>query len=150
MSVTESKVRRGTFKLGPTASAKDFSGQLTNIRITPSADTSGDPVEVLSGDVLGVDTTTSFVLNGTLIQDFSDDAGLVAYSWENDLVDTEFTWEPVGATGPSFAGTVQVQAIETGGDVNSRITSDIAWPIVGTPVRTNPSGAKKSALASTD
>lgn len=126
MPVTESKIKSGTLTVGGVA----FSCQPTNVRVTPSHDESGDPLEVLCGDVLSPDTTRSDTLSITAVQDFTDAAGFQRFSWDNDGDAVPFVWD-TGSGGPTFTGTVKVRALEVGGDVNKRLTVDAEWPCVG-------------------
>lgn len=132
MTITESKIKTGSLKftIAP-AAAVDFSCQPTNVRITPSYDSSGDPVETLCGDTLAEDESRSDALNITAIQDFTDPDGFIKWAWDNDLAVAAFEWKPTGVTGPTFTGSVKVKAPEVGGDVNKRLTSDLEWSVVG-------------------
>ena len=132
MPITESKLKSGVLTLDGT----DFSCQPTNVRVTPSHSEDGDAVETLCGDELGADLNRSDVLAMTSIQDFTDTAGLQKFSWDNDGTTVPFSWQPQGASGPTFAGNVSVRALEVGGDVNKRLTVDVEWPCVGTPTWT--------------
>ena len=123
MAVTESRVKTGTLTLDTVA----FATQVTNIRITPG-NSAEDPIEVLSGDTLGGGSSNEDVLNITAIQDFADAAGFVAFAWANRGTIVPFTWKP-SATAAEWTGSVEVQAIEVGGDVNTRLTSDAEWKI---------------------
>lgn len=133
MTITESKIKSGSLTFGGTA----FSCQQTNVRVTPSYDSSGDAVETLCGDTLAEDETRSDALNITAIQDFTDPDGFISYTWEHDLETVAFVWKPTGVDGPTFAGSVKVKAAEVGGDVNKRLTSDLEWACVG-PVTWTP------------
>jgi hypothetical protein len=137
--ITESKVKNGTLTLGGTAGVggTEFACQATNVRLTPSHDESGDEVETLCGDTLPPDVKTTWSLAGTSIQDFDDPAGFIKFSIDNNLTDTEFSWQP-NAGDTTVAGTVQVRALEVGGDVNTRITTDFEWPVQGDPTWTWP------------
>lgn len=132
MTITESKLKTGTLKftIAP-AAAVTFECQATNVRITPSYDSSGDALETLCGDTLAEDETRTDALNITAIQDFTDPDGFVAWSWDNDLASAVVEWKPVGAGGPTYAGTVKVKAVEVGGDVNKRLTTDAEWNFAG-------------------
>ena len=137
MAIVESKLKTGSLKLGST----EFACQATNVRIVPSFNEEGDTVETLCGDSLAPSTTTDWALQGTHIQDWdSGGLGIVEYSWVNNLVTVPFIWKP-NASDVSFAGNVQVRALELGGDVNTRITTDFDWPITGTPTPTWSTGA---------
>jgi hypothetical protein len=133
MAVIESKLKTGSLKLG-TAPGTEFGCQETNVRITPEHNEEGDQQETLCGDVLTAVTTTSWTLNGTAIQDWDATSGqsIVQYSWAHDGETVPFVWKPnAGAT--SFSGNVTIRALELGGDVNTRITTDFAWPLAGKP-----------------
>lgn len=136
MAVVESKLKNGSLKLG-TAPGTEFACQETNVRITPEHNEEGDQTETLCGDVLTPVTTTSWTLNGTAIQDWDGPTGtsIVQYSWANDGLTVPFTWKP-NATATTFSGNVTVRALELGGDVNTRITTDFAWPLAGKPTTT--------------
>lgn len=134
MAIIESKLKTGTLTLG-TAPAVDFACQATNVRLTPSADETGDEVETLCGDTIGAETTTSWVLAGTSIQDFDAPAGFVLYCFEHDLDTVAFSWLPNVDSG-TWTGNVRIRAVEVGGDVNTRLSTDWEWPIIGTPTLT--------------
>jgi hypothetical protein len=129
MAIVESKLKTGSLLLGGT----EFACQATNVRIVPTFNEEGDNVETLCGDTLAPSTTTEWALQGTHIQDWdSAGMGIVEYSWVNNLVTVPFVWKP-NASAVTYAGNVQVRALEVGGDVNTRITTDFDWPISGTP-----------------
>ena len=133
MPVTESKLKTGKLLLG-TAPGVEYACQQTNVRIVPEHNEEGDEQETLCGDVLTAATTTSWSLQGTAIQDWDSATGVsfVQYSWANDGLTVPFSWQPnAGAT--TISGTVTVRALEMGGDVNTRITTDFDWPIAGKP-----------------
>ena len=132
MAIIESKLKTGSLLLGGT----EFACQATNVRIVPSFNEEGDAAETLCGDTLAPATTTDWALQGTHIQDWdSAGLGIVEYSWTNNLVTVPFVWKP-NATAVQYTGNVQVRALELGGDVNTRITSDFDWPITTAPTPT--------------
>lgn len=135
MAVTQSKLKEGTLTLGVDLDAVEFSCQATNVRLTPSTSDTGDEVETLCGDKIGAETTTSWSLAGTSIQDFTDPDGFVLWCFENDLTEVAFSWQP-NATAGTWTGTARVRAVELGGDVNTRLTTDWEWPLVDTPTHT--------------
>jgi len=138
--INESKLKTGTLMLGGTAGTPpalptggtEFACQATNVRIAPTFNEEGDSVETLCGDTLAPATTTEWALQGTSIQDFTFPASFIEYTWTNNLLTVPFIWKP-NAVGPTFSGNVQVRAVEVGGDVNVRITTDFDWPIAGQP-----------------
>jgi hypothetical protein len=133
--IVESRVKSGTFTLG-VAPGTSFACQPTNIRVTPSYEDDGDPVETLCGDSIPAGKKESFVLAGTAIQDFDDPDGFLTYCFENSMATVPFTWEPNVTGAPAWAGSLVVVALEEGGDVNTRITTDFEFDVVGRPSRT--------------
>ena len=142
MAVNESRLKTGTLTLGGAAGVggTEFACQQTNVRVTPSHDETGDEVETLCGDKLAPDVKTSWSLAGTSIQDFDSPDGFVQYSVEHNLEVVEYSWKPNVGTF-EVTGTVQVRAVEIGGDVNTRLTTDFEWPCQDDPVFTWPAVA---------
>lgn len=142
MTINESRLIKGTLKLGPTATALDFSCQITNVRLTSAYSDDGDTVTVLCGDTKPAPRKLDgHKMEGTLIQDFNveeADGGVIDYLWKHDLevVAYEFTPNLTGA--PVITGTLQIEipAETHGGDVNARITSDFVWNLQEKPTFT--------------
>ena len=133
MTINVSKLKTGTL----TFEAQPFACQMTNVTITPDYKDDGDAVETLCGDTIAADTVRTDTLKITAIQDFDDPDGFIAYTWANDLTTVAFSWKP-SATSPTYSGNVQIRALPVGGDVNSRLTSDAEFTIVGATVVTYP------------
>lgn len=133
MSITESRLKQGALVLdvGGEGMAK-FATQATNVVISPSTKQDGEPLEVLDGNKTTAASTTEWTLKAKAIQDFTDPAGLQAYSWEHDGETVPFTWTPTQG-GPVFSGNVTIQPLDVGGDVNKRIDVDVEWPLTGKP-----------------
>jgi hypothetical protein len=129
---TESKVNNGSLTLGGT----EFATQASNVRITPTYDEDGDALPMLDGGELTADVIRGNTLAITAVQDFTDAAGFVNYTWLNDLELVPFVWKPTGPTGPTYSGNVEVRAVEVGGDVKKRLTSDAEWTCSGPVNRT--------------
>jgi hypothetical protein len=152
MPVIEAKVRQGTLTLGETGSEFAFSCQVTNIRINSSYSDDGDSLETLCGDTIPpgrkLDTRS---LAGTFVQDWLDEAlSVTEYLWEHDLEVLPFEYVPNTVDGgPTLTGDcrVEVPGESFGGDVNTRITSDFEFPIVGEVTRTWPVALEASAPA---
>ena len=130
MAVVDSRVRYGSLTIGGVV----FSCQPTSAAIEPSNDTGGgeDSVEVLCGDTLSAAASATLTANLVLtaIQDFTSDGdSLVGHSWANNGVTEDFLWCPTNDPQDEWSGKVTVQAINVGGEVNTRITSDVSWPI---------------------
>lgn len=143
MTINDSRLKNGTLKLGPTATALDVSCQITNCRVTTSYSDDGDAVTVLCGDSLPAPRKMDgHHLEGTLIQDFDlpeTGGGVIDYLWNHNLETVAFEFVPDDVTtGVTVAGNVQIE-IPTdtyGGDVGTRLTTDFTWSIQGDPTRT--------------
>lgn len=130
MPIKEDKLKEGTLTLDAVA----FSAQATSVLIEPTHDEDGDAVETLDGSQLTPDVTRGDTLKITAIQDFTDVAGFVNFTWENDLATVPFTWKP-RAVGPTYSGNVQVRAVPVGGEVNKRLTTEAEWTCEGPVAR---------------
>lgn len=129
MTVTESKLKTGSLKLGPVGSEVEFACQQTNVTIASSYSESGDPVEVLCGDNLPAATTVAKSLKVTAIQDFDDPAGFMVYLRTHELEEVEFSWQ-ANPTSEIAAGTLQARLGDWGGDVGKRLTTAPEMPIL--------------------
>lgn len=146
MSIVESRLKTGTLTLGgttePPAPGTSFACQATNVRVTPSYDDDGDDIETLCGDQMPAGKKESWVLAGTSVQDFDDPDGFLAYCYLHAMETVPFTWTPNDKPdGVTWGGSCVVVALEEGGDVNSRLTSDWEFDIAGRPTRTYAGGA---------
>lgn len=149
MTIVQSKQKSGTLTLGGTAvntggvwtvtGGTPFACQATNVRVTPSYEDDGDPVTTLCGDSLGTNKKETWVLAGTSIQDFDDPAGFLKYCFTNRLTLQGFTWQ-ASPTAPKWQGQVTVVALEEGGDVNTRLTTDWEFEVNGSPSRGTATG----------
>jgi hypothetical protein len=141
MTIVESRLKTGTLTLGEAPGGADtFACQATNVRVTPSYDDDGDPVETLCGDEIPAGKRESWMLAGTSIQDFDNPDGFLAFCYEHAMETAAFTWQP-NPNAPTWSGTCVIVAVEEGGDVNTRITTDWEFDIVGRPVRGAPTAA---------
>jgi hypothetical protein len=154
MAIVESRLKDGVLKIGPTGSEQDFSCQVTNARINSSYSDDGDPLETLCGDEIPAGRKLDGrALAGTFVQDWDSAAvagSVTDYVWDHDLETLDFTYTP-NAVGPTLTGSlrVEVPAETYGGDVNSRITSDFEWSIIGDVTRT-PAAMTMAASASSE
>lgn len=146
MPAVDSRVLTGSLKFADSADMLtgpvDFSCQPRAVSIQPpDPPTAGtdEPEYVLCGDALpvdpeSVDRTTGWTLNITNVQDFDNAAGFQAYAFDNDNT-TKFFELTLSPDSPKYAGQVTVYAVQEGGDVKTRITTDAVWPITGKPTR---------------
>ncbi len=151
MSVTDSRLLKGTLTFGDVATANNFQAQITNLVIEQQDGDSDDTVVTLSGDSVGGGTSPgAWHATGTMIQDFdqSGGVGMQQWSYENRGTDQPFTFTPNDkATSPSITGTIGVKFLGIGGDTNTRVTRDFDWAIPGEPTVTWGSGT--GAVAAT-
>jgi hypothetical protein len=146
MTINESRLVNGTLKLGPVGTGQmDMSCQITNSRVTTAYSDDGDSVTVLCGDTKPAPRKMDgHTLEGTLIQDFEFEeanGGVIDYLWNHNLEVVAYEYVPNdGATCPVLTGTlmVEIPGDTYGGDVNARITSDFAWSLQESPLRTFP------------
>lgn len=129
--ITESKLKTGTLTLD----ALPFAAQATNVRLVPAVDEQGDSIETLSGDSIGADEVTTWTLAIEAVQDFDDAAGFVKFCFDNAGQAVPFSWE-ASATSPTWSGSITVRAVEFGGPVNTRNTTEVEFPVIGTPTWT--------------
>jgi hypothetical protein len=128
MSVVDARVKKGSLTLG----GDTYSCQPTNVTIAPDHEGNAeDTVEVLCGDTLVDATGTTLIANLTMtaIQDWTNSAGLIAFSWDQDNVENDFEWQPSADAQDKWVGKVVPEALTVGGDVGARITSDAEWKI---------------------
>lgn len=134
MTITQSRLKTGTLTIDSNA----FAGQATNVRLTPSVSTEGDRLEVLSGEFIAPEESTTWALEFTGVQDFDDPDGWVEFCRASAGDTVAFTFEPNSVDAPSYAGTATVRAVVIGGDVAARLTSDASFPVVTGPTPTYP------------
>lgn len=136
MTVNTLTMGPGTLTIGDVGSVKSFSSQVTNVRLTPSVDV-GDPLNVLSGESVPGDRDETWVLAGTLVQDLGAGVAgadsLVEWLFTNAGNLEPFTFVPSTAKGRQFSGELTVEAVEVGGDVKTKPTSDFEFAVNGRP-----------------
>lgn len=135
ITITQSKNKNGELKLGVETGGiggVSFACQSTNIRITPTVGTEGEPVESLCGATLSADDTITYALTIGAIQDFDDPDGFQAYTWANKLTVVGFSWKP-NEHSPTYTGRCKIIPAEVGGDVARRLTTEVTFAIQGEP-----------------
>lgn len=127
MPITDSRLKEGTLTLDGDA----FETQATAVALVPSTDEEGDELETLSGDKILPDDVTTWTLDITAIQDFTDADGLLEFLRANAGDVVTFVWKPTTAAVPNWTGSVKIRPAQIGGDVNTRNTSDVSLPVQG-------------------
>lgn len=133
MAVQTITMGPGKFTIGEAGDLTVFSSQVTSIVLKPSVD-KGDPIDVLSGEQASGDRSEKFTLEGTLLQDFGATDSTTEYLFENRGTDMPFEYVPSTSRGKKITGILTVEAIDIGGDVKTKPTSDFAFDVIGTPV----------------
>jgi len=132
MPVQVVKVGPGTIKIGEVASEVDFTAQVLSATVSWGKDKEDDR-KVLSGETVPGATTRSATVACTVFQDLVA-SGLVPYSWANKGEQVPFEYVPNTVAGKKITGTVTVEPISVGGDVDSDAESEFEWDFVGEPV----------------
>jgi hypothetical protein len=150
MTVTDSRLWKGTLSFGETGTAQAVASQATNVVIEQQDGDQEDTANVLSGETVGGGTASGpWHLTATLIQDFDLSTGFQKWSYDNRDTKVAFTFTPNDvATAPTIAGNINVKFVGLGGDVKTRITRDIDWGIDGEPTVTWPTGGAAAASSS--
>jgi len=108
---------------------------------TPQTVTRDSPVTVLTGDVVQASATYSWSLVGQALLDLSDPDGIFYFVHEHQGEQMPFTFAPIGANGPQFAGTVIVDGWDTEElAAGSIMQSKFTWPLQGAMTVTPPAG----------
>ena len=144
MPITDSRVKTGSLVFDPTGTPVDVSCQPTAVSIQPQNTTgTEDIVEVLCGDTIDDSSQGALEANLVLtsIQDFTNSSGLIAYSWQENGNPVEFEWSPTSDPGDTWSGTCVMQAMEVGGEVSTRLSSQASLRITALTMPTNLGGA---------
>jgi hypothetical protein len=133
-AVTVSKLGVGVLSLG--ATPQDFSWQVTNCRLEPSHE-EADQRGTLAKPKRAAEITTSWVLAGTVIQDWEVDGpeGFADYCQDNNGVEVPYVFTPNTDAGKTYTGNVQIRAVIIGGDVDVELTADFSFPCSEDPTR---------------
>lgn len=126
-----SAVGPGTLTLGESGSLRSFASACTKAALTPSAD-SGDAMDFLDGSQSAGEVTETWTLDVTLAQTFETDSNL---NWllENSGQTMPYAYRPRSDAESTYTGTLQVVAAAIGGDVKTKNTSDVSFPLNGAP-----------------
>lgn len=131
MAIKSYIVGPGSLVFGAPGDPDEMAAQITSCKVTPSTDV-GDPLDVLSGEQLPGDRTTTWTLNGEFLQDISEN-GISTYTLDNAGEQKPFIYIPNDAEGRSISGNVTIDPTELGGDVKARATAEFEFSVLGTP-----------------
>lgn len=110
---------------------KQFGAQLTKCSITPST-SSEDDVYVLSGETVAGEDTTTWVISGTVLDDYDRDS-IAEWALENKGAELPFAFIPNAANTGAWSGVAKVAPIAIGGDVKKKNSNDFSFRLVGDP-----------------
>jgi len=133
MTVNTITVGPGSLTLGASGDLITASAQIRKAVVKPAVVTA-DNIPVLSGEEVPGDRTESFTFDGTLLQDLGAGSSLVEWCWEHRGEQHAITYIPSTAADMQISGTVVVEAVDIGGDVKTKPTSDFSFKFVGAPV----------------
>lgn len=124
----------GEFTFGPTGTPLDASCQLANGTVSWEKD-ADDDITTLCGDTAAGSVTYTATMSGNLLQDLTEDDGLVAYTWAHKGEAVPFTYIPNSAAGATVTGTLTIDPLDVGSseDYGAVMTSDFEWSCVGEP-----------------
>lgn len=132
MAIQTMTVGPGKFSIGDTGDLTVFESQVRKLTLTPSVD-KGDPLAVLSGEKASGDRSESWTLEGTLLQDFGSTDSTTEWLFDHRGEDHPFEYTPNNSGGKKITGTVTVEAIGIGGEVEAKAESDFEFALVGEP-----------------
>lgn len=130
MAVKAHKLGPGLLTFGETGSPQEFGSQITNARIEPSVDEE-DNIPVLSGEEVDGEETESWILAGSFLQDYSGIESTLVWCKTNSGTVLPFTFVPNAEEGLQIKGTVKVRAVQIGGDVKTKNTTDFEFKGIG-------------------
>lgn len=122
----------GSLKIGEVGTELDMSCQLTSASISWEVDAEDAEPTLCGGSVGGARNYTA-TLAANLFQDIEAD-GVIDYTWKNKGMEVPFTFIPDEAGTAAVTGRVTIDPINLGGDVRTRVKSEIEWTCVGDPV----------------
>lgn len=132
MAVSTLTVGAGTFTIGAAGALTNFSSQVTSIKLVPSAET-GDSIYVLSGESVAGDYSESYTIEGTMLQDFGSATSKTEWLYTHSGETQVFEFDPATVGATKITGSLVVTAIEIGGDVKTKPTSDFTFNCIGKP-----------------
>jgi hypothetical protein len=122
----------GTLKLGTTGDLADFGCQITNMVISPVANTSTRPGTYCAPPTQ-VPGKSSWTMEFAFLQDWTSTDGLSLFLLEHDGTAVDFEFLPDVAGAPTAKGKVYVTAASFGGAPAETWVSSGTWAIDGTP-----------------
>lgn len=121
----------GTLTLGESGSLRQFAAHTTATSLVPSY-SDGDTLNMLDGGTETEVDEETWTLEGTFRQELEADA-IEDWCLTNAGKEMPFEFTPVDSVSKSYTGKVKIRAVNIGGDVKTKNTSDFSFPINGRP-----------------
>lgn len=121
----------GTLTLGASGDLRQFAAHTTATSLVPSY-SDGDVLNLLDGSTETEVDEETWALKGTFRQQLETDA-IEDWCLTNAGEEMTFTFTPVDSVSKSYTGTVKIRAVNIGGDVKTKNTSDFSFPLNGRP-----------------
>lgn len=109
----------------------EMAAQITSCKVTPSTDV-GDVIDVLSGEQVPGDRTTTWVIEGNFLQDISE-TGITTFTLDNAGVQMPCVFIPNDVLARQVSCNVIIDPTAIGDDVKKRAAADFEFSIIGTP-----------------
>lgn len=133
MAVNTLTMGPGTLTIGSAANLTQFASQVTECVLKPKVD-NDDPIPVLSGEEAPGDRSESWTLEGSLLQDLGAAGSVVEWLFAHRGELHPFTFVPRSGTGAKrILGTLQVEAVDIGGEARTKPSSDFEFVVIGAP-----------------
>lgn len=129
MAVKAHKLGPGSLKFGETGTEVEFAVSLRSCTVEPETD-EGDMVPVLSGEEYSEGDEDSYVLSGSVVDNYDADS-LQVWAHVNRGQTVPFTFRPDNDKVLGVKGEVKVRRIAIGGDVKEVNENDFEFPGVG-------------------
>lgn len=135
--IYQTELGPGRLDIGPEGTLTSFASQLSECALVPKHDEEED-LNVLSGEIKEGDLTTTWTIDGNLIQDFGTEAAKSLSEWTitNNGKRYPFKFVPNNGGTKGLSGELQVRATKVGGKVKKRNESDLSFKVIGQPVIT--------------
>jgi len=133
MAVSRTKTGPGTIIVGEIGVDDiDFSAQVLSCVVEYDKDKEDDR-KVLSGETVAGAVRRSATVSITMLNDIAVAAGIVRFSWANKGSEQPFRFVPNTAADQAIEGTIEIEPIAIGGDVDDDMETEFEWDFVGEP-----------------
>lgn len=132
MPVNVTQVGPGELTIGESTSLKSLATTCVGAQVIPNVE-KGDPRKVLSGDVIPGARTESATLEVKLLDDFGQQESVSEWLWEHRGQQMPVSYIPKSALSRRIRGTITVEPINLGGDVDTVPEQTVTFDFVGMP-----------------